>query len=128
MLSWLLFSNTSCRTGSSCDLVFFSLLFFFFLFSFCCFGSCSSFLGGGEEKGTVAEVYVTRGVRVCRGACVCVHASPEEGLRLCGGLVKRFPHPRWMLRTQPMGVTEKDRTVSDVLNNKPTFTDRKSVV
>lgn len=58
---------------------------------------------------------------------VCVHASPKEGLRLCGGLAKGFPHPRWMLRTQPTGVTEKDRTVSDVFNNKPTLTQGSTV-
>lgn len=67
------------------------------------------------------------GACVCVRACVCVHAGPEEGLRLWGGLVKRFPHPRWMLRTQPMGGIEKDRIVSDVFNNKPTLTQRSTI-
>lgn len=76
MLSWLLFSNTSCRTGSSCDFVFFLSSCFCF-----CFVVLVPVLvfrgegGGGEEKGTVAEVCVTRGVRACVRACVCARQS-----------------------------------------------------
>lgn len=79
MLSWLLFSNTSCRTGSSCDFVFFCFFGFFLGFFFSLFWFLFKFLGGGEEKGAVAEVCVTRGVRVMHGVhvsrVVCVYPA-----------------------------------------------------
>lgn len=73
MLSWLLFSNTSCRTGSSCDFVFFSSL----CVCFVVLVPVLVFLGGGEEKGTVAEVCVKHGVRVL--VCVVVGACQPPG-------------------------------------------------
>lgn len=77
MLSWLLFSNTSCRTGSSCDFVSFLSLFFFFGVCFVVLVPVLVFLGGGEEKGTVAEVCVRHGGCVCM--CVWMRARPQGG-------------------------------------------------
>lgn len=54
------------RVGQGPAVIFFLFVVVIFCgFFFPCFGSCSSFFwGGGEEKGTVAEVCVTRGVCV----------------------------------------------------------------